>query len=78
MITLLNSARQSAGRLVALLAGLDRWPCQQIGQPVLETSFSTAFQRLEFRGGDLGVPPPGNQAEWRAGEWVLQYEGFLG
>jgi hypothetical protein len=31
------------------------------GQPVLETSFPTALQRLVFRDGDLGVSPPGNQ-----------------
>jgi hypothetical protein len=44
----------------------------QCGQPVLETSFPTAFQRLDIRDGDLGVSLPRNQAKRRAGGWVLQ------
>ena len=49
----------------------------QCGQPVLETSFPTAFQRLDIRDGDLGVSLPGNQAKLRAAGWVLQNERFL-
>ena len=54
-------------------------PCfaLQCGQPVLKTSFPTAFQRLDFRDGGLGVSMPGNQIERRAVGWVLQNERFL-
>jgi hypothetical protein len=49
----------------------------QCGQAVLETSFPTAFQRLDLRDGDLEVSLPGNLAKWRAVGWVLQEEGYL-
>ena len=52
------------------------WPPPECGQPVLETSFPTAFQRLDIRDGDLGVSLPGNQAKRRAVGWVLQNERF--
>ena len=35
----------------------------QYGKPVLETSVPMAFQQLDFRNGDLGVPLPENQAK---------------
>jgi hypothetical protein len=50
----------------------------QFGQPVLETAFPTAFQRLDIRDGDLGVSMPGNQAKRRAVGWVLQNERISG
>ncbi len=49
----------------------------QCGQPVLETSFPTAFQQLEFRDGDLGVSLPGNQRKRQAFGRLLQKEPFL-
>jgi hypothetical protein len=42
----------------------------------LETQFLMAFQRFEYRDGDLGVSQPGNQAKRRAVGWVLQNERF--
>ena len=68
-MVILSCARYALGRVVGLGPA-------QCGQPVLETSFPTAFQRLDIRDGDLGVSLPGNQAKRRAVGWVLQNEPF--
>ena len=57
-------------------AGSWPWP-PKCGQPMLETSFPMAFQRLDIRDGDLGVPLPGNQAKRRTVVWVPQNEKSL-
>jgi hypothetical protein len=49
----------------------------QLGQPVLEASFPTAFPRLDTREGDRRVSPPGHQAKRRTIGPVVHCEGFV-
>ena len=63
-----------AGFEVLVVVGVGPAHCSQ---PVLETSFRTAFQRLDIRDGDLGVSPPGIKHRHRAVGWVPPNEPLL-
>ncbi len=68
--------RAEAAEAICRLIGLS-W--EEGGRrPVSETSFPTAFQRLDIRDGGLGGSLLGNRAKRQAFVWVRQNEPFTG